>query len=50
MLIQYLLHYMNYNAKMGGGAKIYQYHLLFSIKYYHCVYDLFNSEQQKKPR
>lgn len=21
MLIQYLLHYMNYNAKMGGGRK-----------------------------
>lgn len=21
MLIQYLLHYMNYNAKMGGGGE-----------------------------
>lgn len=34
----------------GKGRKLYKYHLLFSIKYYHSMHDLFNSEQQKKQR
>lgn len=45
-LIQYLFH----KTKWGKGPKSYKYHLLFSIKYYFSMHDLFNSEQQKKQR